>query len=195
MRALPLLKLGLVSSVALATSLFHHGHIIMFLARVRDLLPRHLRGALKRYDLEERPSALQLSFGDPAASYKVAVQRKQRAIEIGLYLDAGREANQRWMQALGEHDVAIRAQLGPGVELEQWTKDAVRLHESRPVAGPDWSPKRDLTEALANEIAERLARYVEVLQPLLAGKRTPVRRAPAQAPRARRGAGGRDRRR
>ena len=58
----------------------------------------------------------------------------------------------------------IQAQLGPDVELEEWTKSWVRLHETQALVG-------DLTEERALAVAERLARFIEVLEPILAEER------------------------
>ena len=50
------------------------------------------------------------------------------------------------------------------MELEEWTKSWVRLHETQTLVG-------DLTEERALALAERLGRFIEVLEPILAEER------------------------
>ena len=138
-----------------------------FLFLVYDLLSKRLPEPLREHGWRVRWSLLQLYFGSPAVHYEVWVQRKARRIEIGLHFEGEREESYRWAEALAPRVLEIQAQLGPTVELEEWTRSWTRLHESRPLAG-------DLTDALAVEVAERLARFIEVLEPILAQERAAV---------------------
>ncbi|MCI0890136.1 MAG: hypothetical protein J4O04_04945, partial [Chloroflexi bacterium] len=65
--------------------------------------------------------------------------------------------------------IEIQAQLGQNVELEEWTKSWTRLHETLHMDA-------DLNEALAADVARRLARYIEVLEPILAEERAAIAR-------------------
>ena len=96
------------------------------------------------------------------------VQRRAARIEIGLHFEGEREENERWAAALAPRALEVQAQLGPQVELEQWTASWARLHETRSFTG-------DLTEPLAQETADRLARFIEVLEPMLAEVRAATR--------------------
>ncbi|MBI4570404.1 MAG: hypothetical protein HY723_00505 [Chloroflexi bacterium] len=146
---------------------WHHASVVRirdFLSLVYDRLPPHLPEALRDHRWRVRFSMLQVYFAGPAVHYEVWVQRKYRRIEIGLHFEGEREENERWARALGERVLENQARLGPDVELEEWTASWMRLHETRPLAG-------ELKEPLADEIAERLAAFISVLEPMLEKER------------------------
>ena len=138
-----------------------------FLLLLYDALPQKLPEELREHRWRVRWSLLQVYFESAAVHYEVWVQRKARRIELGLHFEGDEEENHRWAQALATRALEIQAQLGPGLELEEWTKSWTRLHETLALSG-------DLTEELAEEIAGRLARFIEVLEPILAQERAVV---------------------
>jgi hypothetical protein len=75
---------------------------------------------------------------------------------------------------MSAHAPDILGQLGPGVEFEEWTPSWTRIHQSIP-----YDP---LSEALADEVARRLAEMITVLQPIVQLERENV---PAELERAR----------
>ncbi len=135
-----------------------------FLLQVYDALPSRLPEELREHEWRVRWSLLQVYFDKPTVHYEVWVQRKARRIEIGLHFEGEREESQRWAAAIAPRALEIQAQLGPDVELEEWTKSWVRLHETQTLVG-------DLTEERALALAERLGRFIEVLEPILAEER------------------------
>ena len=168
------LKLAAVGTAIAGVGFLHHGHIIDFLSVVDTALSRRLPKRLGGRRRRPRSSVLQVYFSSPDVHYEVCVQRKTRSLEIGLHFEGAREENHRWAQMLAPRVLEIKAELGPGVELEEWTRKWTRLHETWPVGGNEWRPSRDLTEELAGEVAERLARFIEVLEPILALERAGV---------------------
>ncbi len=138
-----------------------------FLFLVYDALSKELPRPLRDHRWRVRFSLLQVYFGNPAVHYEVWVQRKIGRIEIGLHFEGDPEENYRWAQALAPRALEIQAQLGPTVELEEWTRSWTRLHESRALEG-------DLTQELAQDVARRVARFMEALEPILAEERTGV---------------------
>jgi len=173
-RVLFLSKLLGLLAVAAAAAVWHHGHIRNFLLAVGDALAPRLSKSRRKYSLRMQPSLLQVYRGDPAIHYEVWVQRKTRSLEIGLHFEGAREENYRWAQALAARVVEIQRALGPQAELEEWTRKWTRLHETRVVGGDPWRPSQDLTQELAKEVAERLASYIEALEPILAQERAGV---------------------
>ena len=138
-----------------------------FLLQVYDALPQRLPEPLRDHRWRVRWSLLQVYFEKTTVHYEVWVQRKNRRIEIGLHFEGEQEESYRWAQVLAPRALEIQAQLGPSVELEEWTRSWTRLHETLSLAG-------DLTDELALEIAERLARFIEVLEPIIAEERAGV---------------------
>ncbi len=152
-------------------SLWHDGlamRIHDFLNLVYDALPARLPEPLRQHNWRVRWSLLQVYFEEPSVHYEVWVRRKASQIELGLHFEGEREESYRWAEALAGRVLEIQAQLGPSVELEEWTESWTRLHESMPLTG-------DLTEGLAEEVAERLAQFIQVLEPILAEERAAVR--------------------
>lgn len=158
------------SALAGRRRLWHDGLAVRirdFLLLVHDDLARELPEPLQDHEWRLRWSMLQVYFGSPAVHYEVWVQRKAGRIEIGLHFESVREESYRWAQALAKRALEIQAQLGPGVELEEWTRSWTRLHETWPLTGA-------LTDDLAEDVAVRLARFMEVLEPILAQERAGV---------------------
>ncbi|MEX0785747.1 MAG: hypothetical protein WD939_03830 [Dehalococcoidia bacterium] len=162
-----LYKACALCAALLASAFWHHGHILQFIAAVRDALPRRLE---KHYELRSESSKLFILAGDELPRYELIVRRKTRSVEIGLAFEGEASEAARRARSLAERAVEIQAQLGPGVELEEQTKRRFRLYERVPVGGEEWRPKRDLTSTLAAQSAERLARFIEVLEPILGTK-------------------------
>ncbi len=169
-----LLKLSALAALAGAAAVWHHLHMQYFLMHVHDTLAKRLPKRLRAYKWRSRSSILQVYFGEPSVHYEVWVQRKTGQIEVGLHFEGEREENYRWAEALSPRALEIQAQLGPQVELEEWTQKWTRLHEQRPFGGREGKPSRDLSEELAEEIGERLGRFIEVLEPIVAKERANV---------------------
>ncbi len=170
-----LLKLVVLAAALIGAALLHHGHIREFLFAVHDAFARRSRKPRRKHEWRVRPSLLQVYFDEPAVHYEVWVQRKTWSIEIGLHFEGEREVNYRWAAALAPRALEIQAQLGPGMELEEWTSKWTRLHESRPLSGDPKRPiKLVLTEELVADVAERLARFVHVMEPILKEERVGV---------------------
>ena len=166
-----LLRLAAVGGSVSLISTLHHGHVIMFLDKVYELVEARLGRRFAKRRWKRQPSMIQLYFDDVTVHYEASVRRKTRSIEVGLHFEGERERNARWAELLAERSDGIRSQLGPSAELEQWTRKWTRLHEQHLVNEAEWKPKRDLTQELAHRVAERLARYVEVLEPIVSKER------------------------
>lgn len=138
-----------------------------FLSRVYDALPGLLAAPYRTHEWRLRWSTLQVYFEKPNVHYEVWVQKSAGRIELGLHFEAEREESYRWAEALAPRAIEIQAQLGPTVELEEWTASWTRLHETISLEGK-------LSEELAHEVAERLVRFIEVLEPILAEERALV---------------------
>jgi len=131
-----------------------------FLLRVRELAEAQLPADAPRFQGRLRFNLIQLYREDPRIHYEVWLQRKTGHIEVGLHFEAERERNYRWAEALGRRVLEIQAQLGPDVELEEWTRSWTRLHRTLPM--------RALDDELAREVADVLARFITVMEPILA---------------------------
>ncbi|MGQ9573145.1 MAG: hypothetical protein ACUVV3_08175 [Dehalococcoidia bacterium] len=130
-----------------------------FLSLVRERLEPLLPPELRSFQARIRFNLLQVYYEHPSLHYEVWPQRKNGRIEIGLHFEGEREENYGWAAALAERMPQLQAALGPTLELEEWTPTWTRLHQSLPLASLD--------EALADEVAHRMAAFIATLQPIL----------------------------
>jgi hypothetical protein len=114
----------------------------------------------------------QLYFGDPRQHYELWLRPQAGLVEIGLHFEGEREDSLARIAAVAEAMPLVAPRLGPQVEVEEWTERWTRVHETLPLP--------PLDEASAAGLGRRLALYVEVLEPVVAG-------LPPMAPRPPRG--------
>ncbi|GAC1365804.1 MAG: hypothetical protein NVSMB32_09600 [Actinomycetota bacterium] len=141
-----------------------------FFDQIDDELRGLLGPALRSYHSERNGRLLKLWYGHPAAHFEVQMVGKRwsptggPALEVGLHLEhPDPQVNQELLTQLTAGGWAWRETLplattGPalGPRGAQWRRLSEFLEES----APDDSD-------LASETAERLARYVQTLWPLL----------------------------
>ena len=84
---------------------------------------------------------------------------QEKLIEVGLHLEADKPTNDALREYFAERALEIHAELGPRVEVEQWTNSWSRVHEIVPYTSLD--------AELVDQIAGKLARMISVLQPML----------------------------
>ena len=128
-----------------------------FLQLVRDVALEALSDELP--DCRLRSSLLQLYFGDPRQHYEVWVRSQAGLMELGLHFEGEKEDNLRRIAVVAEAMPMVVGQLGTAVEVEEWTERWTRVHETIPLG--------ELTEDFAVEVGRRLARYIEVLEPIV----------------------------
>jgi hypothetical protein len=134
----------------------------LVLSRTTERLPAELRG----FKAKSRFVWLQIHYHSPLAHYEVWLTRKTERIEIGLHFEGPREFSYRWAELLAPHMLEVQARLGAQVELEEWTASWTRIHQSIP-----YDP---LSEPLADDVANRLAQTILVLQPIVELERVNV---------------------
>jgi hypothetical protein len=137
-----------------------------FLALVLERTEQQLPASLRHFTARIRFVWLQLHYWTPQVHYEVWLTRKTGRIEIGLHFEGPRELSYRWAEVLALRMVEVQALLGPQVELEEWTPQWTRIHQT--VA---YVP---LSESLAQAVAQKLANIMAVLQPMLEQEREQV---------------------
>ena len=110
--------------------------------------------------LRMRASIAQIYFDDRHQHYEVWLRRTMGLVELGLHFEGAREENLRRIALLADSLPEVLGGIGGDVEVEERTESWTRLHEVRPLT--------TLTDAFARELGERIARYIEVLEPILA---------------------------
>jgi hypothetical protein len=128
---------------------------VSLVEKTKKQLPR----SLKNFEARSFFSIVKLSYRNPKLHYEVWVRGQERLIEMGLHLEADKETNDALLAYFHSHSLEIHHQLGPRVEIEQWTNSWSRVHQV--VA------YQSLDEKLVDKLAKELARMITVLQPLL----------------------------
>jgi hypothetical protein len=121
----------------------------------RKKLPR----ALRQFNARSFFTIVKISYAHPRIHYEIGVRGKERLIEVGLHLEDEKTVNDAIREYLESCAFEIQAELGPRVEVEQWTNSWSRVHEVVPYTMLD--------AELVNNIGERLARMIAVLEPML----------------------------
>ena len=120
-----------------------------------------LPGKLHGFKTNTRPWLVQLFYADPSLHYEVATLGERRGIlEIGLHFESrAPEVNARLLGGFLRHLFEIKAELGDHLEAEHWDKGWTKVYETIPL--------ETLTEAYLERAAERLAKQIVVMQPIL----------------------------
>ncbi len=123
--------------------------------QTRKQLPRGLR----KFDARSFFSLVKLHYDNPTVHYEVWVRGTERLIEVGLHFEADKATNDALREYFAARALEIKAELGPRVEVEQWTNSWSRVHEVVPYTSLD--------AALVEMLAKKLSRMISVLQPML----------------------------
>lgn len=124
--------------------------------RVRLLLPTPLQGFKHRTFF----SLVQFWYEEPTFHFEAWPQHKYNVMEIGLHLEHREaERNARLHRYLDERFIEIRVQVGE-VWLERWDHGWHKLYKTLPLV--------PYSEPFIEQVAQELARQIEVLQPMLA---------------------------
>ncbi len=124
--------------------------------QVRVLLPPFLQSLRWK----ARSHLVQMYYDDPAVHYEVWPIRKLDVVEVGLHMESrNRELNDFLLRALDPLMFEVRAQLGPDVELERWSKGWAKLYRLRPWPRFD----RDAMRGMATDVAA----MIRVVEPMV----------------------------
>ena len=128
---------------------------ISIVENTRKQLPRNLREFQARASF----SLVKIFYAEPKIHYEVWVRGENRLIEIGLHFEADKETNNALRNYFSTRTIELRAELGPRIEVEEWTNSWSRVHEVAPYTALD--------QKTADEIAAKLARMIATLEPRL----------------------------
>ncbi len=132
--------------------------------KTRSRLPRSLRD----FDARSFFTIVKVSYAQPRIHYEVWVRGKERLIELGLHFEADKSLNDALLDYFNERSVLVHAELGPRIEIERWTNSWARVHEVIPYT--------QLDDKLVDQLSEKLAHMITVLQPMVK-ECAPARRA------------------
>jgi hypothetical protein len=128
------------------------------LRRVRPLVRERVPAELREFHWESFSFQSKLWYGNKALHYEIWPRERLGTIEIGLHFEADPLTNARLLAAFAANAKAIRRTLADA-RIEEWDRGWARVWEPL--------PHRKADEALASELAERMAAYVTALEPIL----------------------------
>jgi hypothetical protein len=134
---------------------------------VQETRPR-LSSKWRPFQTRTRFTLIQLYYTRRTVHYEVWVRGKERLLEIGLHFEADKTTNAALLDFFAARPFEIKDALGDHVEIEQWTSSWARVHQLMPY--------EHLDAPTAASAAERLAKMVETLQPMLERAMAPTKR-------------------
>ena len=123
---------------------------------VRAQLPR----SLQAFKTNLRPWLVQFYYANAQLHYEVVTYGERRGVlEIGLHFESRNpDENARLLNGFMQHLFEIKAELGDHMEAEMWDKGWTKVYETIPL--------ETMNDDYLNRVAERLARMIQVLQPI-----------------------------
>ena len=122
---------------------------------IRPRVPARLRG----FRFGARWAYLmKIYYGNELIHYEASHRMKAHTVEIGLHFEADDLTNARLLGAFRLHERTIHRRL-PAARLEEWDRGWARIWE--PMAYERYDGE------LRDKLAEGLARYITVLEPIL----------------------------
>ena len=124
---------------------------------VRAQLPKNLQP----FKINLRSWLVQFYYAQAQLHYEVVTHGERRGVlEIGLHFESRTpDENARLLNGFMQHLFEIKAELGDHVEAEMWDKGWTKVYETIPL--------ETMNDDYLNRVAERLARMMIVLQPIL----------------------------
>ena len=101
---------------------------------------------------------MQLWYENRRVHYEVWFHRRIDRLEVGLHFEADPETNRRLLEQFEESLIVAKAEISERVEAEPWDRGWARVYEMLPL--------EPLDEGYLKKVADRLARFVTVLEPL-----------------------------
>jgi hypothetical protein len=131
-----------------------------FFTALTDAVRGKLDGELQAFHARHTMNLLKIHFGENyRIHFETWINTDTGFVELGLHFEDGPESTTRLLEYFDQFVVEIKHELGTHVELERWTKSWGHLYETHPI--------QPLTPAFVDELAGRMARMIEVLQPIL----------------------------
>jgi hypothetical protein len=113
---------------------------------------------LADFTYRPRGSLAQLHYADPRVHYELWFHWRTGRLELGLHFERDERTNAALFDHFDRSIVAIKAQLGEGIDLERWDKGWARIYETWPCERVD--------RAFRQRTFERLAQLIAVLEPI-----------------------------
>ncbi len=125
-----------------------------------------LPGDLSQFQVRNYSYLIKLFYDNERVHFEVWVDSIRAQIEIGLDFEDGADSTSAYLAFFDDRIVEIKAQTGPALELERWTKTWGHFVEVYPIAPFD--------RETAKNIGDRMVVIMSTLQPLIAEAEIPA---------------------
>ena len=131
-----------------------------FFAEVAEQVTRLLPPERKAIETRATMNLLKLHYGaNYRIHYEVWISSERGHVEVGLHFEDGPASTLLLLQHFDTCILEIKDELGVQAELERWTQSWGHLFELHPL--------QPLTDDFVALLAERVVRYIAILQPIL----------------------------
>lgn len=131
----------------------------LFFEDIIRQLRADLPDELNQFQLRKYSYQIKLFFANERVHFEIWVDSVREQIAIGLDFEDGAESTAAYLAFFDQRIVEIKAQTGPALELERWTKSWGHFVEVYPITPFD--------RQIAQTIAARMTIIISVLQPLV----------------------------
>ena len=136
-------------------SLNRRDFFAVIVGRLRESLPPDVA----RFQVGANSMLLKIHYGNERIHFEVWPDNARGHVEIGLHFEDGPASTAAYLAFFDARIVEIKHHLGAGVELERWTLSWGHLFEIVAL--------QRLDHAFARVVADRLARQIAHLQPMV----------------------------
>lgn len=131
-----------------------------FFSELTEAVRRSLPADRQGFETRQTMNLLKLHYGaNYRVHYEAWINAEKGYLELGLHFEDGPASTERLLAYFDTFILEIKDELGVEAELERWTQSWGHLYELHPL--------EPLTDAFIAGIADRLARYITILQPIL----------------------------
>lgn len=123
--------------------------------QLRAELPPELNG----FQVRNYSYLIKLFYGNERVHFEVWVDSIRQQIEIGLDFEDGADSTAAYLAYFDKRIVEIKAQTGPTLELERWTKTWGHFVEVYPI--------EPFERETARLIGDRMVVFMSTLQPMI----------------------------
>lgn len=131
-----------------------------FFADLAEQVQRQRPADQRTLESRATMNLLKLHYGaNYRIHYEVWINTERGYVELGLHFEDGPASTWQLLQHFDTCILEIKDELGVQAELERWTQSWGHLYELHPL--------QPLTDDFVTMLAERVVRFIAILQPIL----------------------------
>ncbi|PKB72729.1 MAG: hypothetical protein BZY75_05500 [SAR202 cluster bacterium Io17-Chloro-G7] len=137
-----------------------------FLETLPELVRAQVPPELSEFKVHPRVTSLtKFYYSRATVHYEIAVQKRNKTVEVGLHFEGEPETNFRHLELLQSLSGDIRCALGGDVAIEEWVRGWTRAYQLIPL--------EPLTDDFLVEVSFKVSGMIRALEPLLRSEPLP----------------------